>query len=156
MLLDVLAQKLDPKFTTCHMNKRCIKVLQDQDDSGKIALYFADGTEACTDVVLGADGIKSVVRGAVTAVDPWNDVTFSKTICYRALIPTTAIQAAGVQVDLTQRPVCFIGEDKVRVLSFTFCTADTGHIAHPDFRNQRGTDCLLLKLLTRLHLTLSR
>lgn len=101
------------------MNKRCIQVLQEQDDSHKITLRFSDDTETCTNVVLGADGIKSAVRGAVTAVDPWNDVTFSKTICYRALIPTTAIQAAGVQVDLTQRPVCFMGEDKVRVFSLS-------------------------------------
>ena len=59
-------------------------------------ISFADGTSATADVVVGADGLKSVVRGAVTRADPSQSVTWSQTYVYRAVVPTEDAKAAGV------------------------------------------------------------
>ena len=60
-------------------------------------ISFADGTSATADVVVGADGLKSVVRGAVTRADPSQSVTWSQTYVYRTVVPTEDAKAAGVK-----------------------------------------------------------
>ena len=80
-------------------------------------IHFSDGTTATADVVIGADGIKSVVRGAVTGADPSAAVQFSQGFVYRGVVPTAEVKAAGVKTDLIQRPICFVGPKKVRCLS---------------------------------------
>lgn len=119
MFLDVLVAHLDPKFVHCHMNKRCTEVSKSDTLHGKAVISFADGTKESADIVIGADGIKIVVRGAVTGHDPMDDIRFSGSICYRGLVPIKDIEAAGVQMDLTTRPICFVGKSKV-------CTVYTG------------------------------
>jgi salicylate hydroxylase len=47
-------------------------------------LAFADGTRAEADVVIGADGVHSIVRGAVTEPSP---ATYSGICAFRALVP---------------------------------------------------------------------
>lgn len=84
-------------------------------------MHFQDGTEATADVVLGADGIKSAVRRFVAGTsdqeaDP--NVKFSRTRCYRLLVPTKKAAAAGVQTDFRARPTCFVGENK-HLITFT-------------------------------------
>ena len=84
-------------------------------------MYFQDGTEATADVVLGADGIKSAVRRFVAGTsdqeaDP--NVKFSRTRCYRLLVPTKKAAAAGVETDFRARPTCFVGENK-HLITFT-------------------------------------
>ena len=76
-------------------------------------ISFADGTSATADVVVGADGLKSVVRGAVTRADPSQSVTWSQTYVYRTVVPTEDAKAAGVKTDLVERPVCFVGDKRV-------------------------------------------
>ena len=76
---------------------------------------FADGTHVLADVVLGADGIKSVVRGAVTGQDPSVNLSFSNTVCYRGLVPVKVAQAAGVTRNYSVRPICYVGQSKVRM-----------------------------------------
>ena len=95
-----------------HFNKRCSKVTQTS-ASSKLTIHFKDGTSTTADVVIGADGIKSAVRGAVTGRDPSESVVFSQTSCYRALVPTEAVKAAGVKTDLVTRPTCFVGRGQV-------------------------------------------
>ncbi|KAJ3557014.1 hypothetical protein NM688_g1702 [Phlebia brevispora] len=129
--LEVLVNELDTRFIHCHMNKRCMKILQDESSPTTLTLRFADGTEANVNVVLGADGIKSVVRGAVTGSDPWNDIAFSGTSCYRALVPVEPLKAKGVQVDFVQRPQCFVGKDK-HVLTFSIKGGQIINVVAPD------------------------
>ena len=49
-----------------------------------VELTFADGTRTDADVVVGADGMHSVVRGVVTTPTP---ATFSGLCAFRALVP---------------------------------------------------------------------
>jgi salicylate hydroxylase len=53
-------------------------------DAGSATVGFADGTTATADVVIGADGIHSVLQGFV--VDPAEPV-FSGVVAYRGLVP---------------------------------------------------------------------
>lgn len=112
--LDVLVSHLDPDLIHCHMNKRCIGVTRSEAEHPRATIRFADGTQTSVDIVLGADGIKSAVRGAVSGQDSQKHVAFSDSVCYRGLVPTDELRASGVKTDLTQRPVCFVGKDKVR------------------------------------------
>jgi 2-polyprenyl-6-methoxyphenol hydroxylase-like FAD-dependent oxidoreductase len=77
-LLDVLLSAVpDPGP---RLAKRCVAVRRGADD---VELAFADGSTATADVVIGADGTHSVVRGLL---DP-GPATFSGVCAYRALIP---------------------------------------------------------------------
>lgn len=85
-----------PKSCNTHLHKRLVSY-QDT-PSGPILLLFQDGSTAVCDVLIGADGIKSVVRKTLfanlakddrvnqeeaTAPNP----VWSGTVAYRALIP---------------------------------------------------------------------
>lgn len=109
--LDALVRRVD--LSRVHFNKRCIKVSEATNGS-KVVVHFADGSTALADVVIGADGIKSAVRGAVTETNPSTSVKYSHTSCYRGLVPIEAVRAAGVKTDLTSRPICFTGPGRVR------------------------------------------
>jgi salicylate hydroxylase len=63
-----------------HIGKRCVGV-QEQGDC--VVLRFEDGTERQADLVVGADGIHSVVRDALEADEP----RFSGQSMYRGLVP---------------------------------------------------------------------
>jgi salicylate hydroxylase len=63
------------------LGKRCIAVTQRGDTA---VLAFADGTSAVADIVVGADGVHSTVRGAVTEPAP---AIYSGICAFRALVP---------------------------------------------------------------------
>jgi len=107
--LDALVNKVDPHST--HFNKRCTNIEPSGSDSSQLTLRFADGTTASADVVLGADGIKSTVRRAITP-DIHHPPSFSNTVAYRGLVPIGDVKAAGVKTDLTKRPINFVGKGK--------------------------------------------
>lgn len=111
--MDALVKHVDQGLV--HFNKKCVDVIQPEDDSSQLVMKFTDGTESFADVVLGADGIKSAVRGAVFGTDSCSALSFSNTVCYRALIPIEHARAAGVTRDYTVRPICYLGKDKVGV-----------------------------------------
>lgn len=81
---------------------------------GRLVVHFADGTTHEADLVLGADGIKSVVRDYVLGADSRSRVVFSNTVAYRGLVPHAPLKAAGFKLKLTDRPGNLIGPDKVR------------------------------------------
>jgi salicylate hydroxylase len=64
---------------------RCIAV--DESPAG-VELSFADGSTASADVVVGADGLRSAVRGHVTG---FQDAVFSGMSCYRGLVPVEKV-----------------------------------------------------------------
>ena len=110
--LDALVKHVDPQ--RAHFHKRCTHVTEPASGKG-VVIHFQDGTTAEADVVLGADGIKSAVRryvanSASASLDP--NVKFSNTICYRSLVPCTKATEAGCKTDFSDRPICFIGENK--------------------------------------------
>lgn len=78
-LIDVIGQAVPPD--TIRFGKRCVELVRRGD---RPALRFADGTVAEADVVIGADGIHSVVRGAITESPA---PTYSGICAFRALVP---------------------------------------------------------------------
>jgi salicylate hydroxylase len=86
-LLGLLAGQLPPG--TVHAGHRCTGLRQDADSA---TADFADGTTARADVVIGADGIHSVLQGFVTG--PAEPV-FSGVVAYRGLVPRLAGYPAG-------------------------------------------------------------
>jgi salicylate hydroxylase len=78
-LLALLAGQLLPG--TVRTGHRCTGFSQ---DAGSATVSFADGTTATGDVVIGADGIQSVLQGHV--VEPAEPV-FSGVVAYRGLVP---------------------------------------------------------------------
>jgi salicylate hydroxylase len=78
-LLALLAGQLAPG--TVRTGHRCTAFSQDADGA---TVGFADGAAATADVVIGADGMHSVLQGFV--VDPAEPV-FSGVVAYRGLVP---------------------------------------------------------------------
>jgi len=106
--LEALTPLLDPKCIQFH--KRCSSVVQLP--CGRQLLRFTDGTTHEADLVISADGIKSVTRKAVIG-DTTDSLGFSGTYAYRGLIPVDKLQAAGVITRIDERPHCWVGIGKV-------------------------------------------
>jgi salicylate hydroxylase len=66
---------------TVQLGKRCTSVSVDGD---RAVLSFSDGSSAEADVVIGADGVHSVVRGTVTDPSP---ARYSGMCAFRAIVP---------------------------------------------------------------------
>ncbi|TVZ06571.1 salicylate 1-monooxygenase [Trebonia kvetii] len=66
---------------TVQLGRRCTGISVRGDS---VMLWFADGTSVEADVVIGADGVHSVVRGAVTVPSP---ATYSGICAFRAIVP---------------------------------------------------------------------
>ena len=81
-LLALLAEELPPG--TVRTGHRCTDFSQ---DAGAATVGFGDGTSVTADVVIGADGIHSVLQGFVVA--PAEPV-FSGVVAYRGLVPSMA------------------------------------------------------------------
>ena len=86
-LLGLLAGQLPPG--TVRTGHRCTGFRQDADTA---TVSFADGTTATADVMIGADGIHSVLQGFVVA--PAEPV-FSGVVAYRGLVPRLEDYPAG-------------------------------------------------------------
>ncbi|KAH9858352.1 FAD/NAD-P-binding domain-containing protein [Lenzites betulinus] len=108
VFLDALVGLIEP--ANCHFKKRCTSITESP-GSDRLLVNFADGTTHETDVVLGADGIRSFVRKYITGEDD-NRVAFSNTVVYRSLVPFAQMQAAGFKTELKKAPTCFTGPGK--------------------------------------------
>ena len=90
-------------------NKRCVSV--GRASSGRQVIHFADQTTFEADLVIGADGIKSVVRNAVVSD---KHPVFSNTYAYRGLIPIDTLKLAGLKADVQSFPNNWVGLGGVR------------------------------------------
>ena len=86
-LLDVLASQLPKEII--HLGQRCIDARQDEDG---VELVFQTGLRVRADVVIGADGIHSVIRERIVQPTP---PTFSRLCAYRGLVPIEKTPLAG-------------------------------------------------------------
>ncbi len=86
-LLELLVAELPPG--TVRTGHRCTGL---REDAGGAVVGFGNGTTARADVVIGADGIHSVLRGFVVA--PAQPV-FSGVVAYRGLVPCPGGYPAG-------------------------------------------------------------
>lgn len=90
-----------------------MKVLADDNDAageGAVTALFEDGTSHMADIVIGCDGIRSVIRTAVAGglVQP----KFTRTIAFRGLIPIEAgVKAMGPTIK--ERPHAYVGPHRV-------------------------------------------
>ncbi|KAJ7702236.1 hypothetical protein B0H17DRAFT_1043345 [Mycena rosella] len=105
--LDAVLPLVDPKTT--HFNKRCTSISSTA--SGAYCIHFADGTSHEADLVIGADGIKSVLRTAVVGTEK-KVLQFTNTVAYRGLVPRETLERDGMKTDMSQRVYCFVGIDK--------------------------------------------
>ena len=112
-VVEAMMQHINPE--RAHFNKKCVGVEPSKIDPSRSVLKFADGTTAEADAVLGADGINSGTRGAVTGKDSSASVVFASEVAYRCLIPLDQARAGGVKMDFSL-PLCFVGINKVRTI----------------------------------------
>ena len=73
-----------------HLGFRCTEVVERAED---VVLYFADGSSAAADVVIGADGIHSRVRELLVRDKP----RYSGQSIYRALVPADRLAFLGTE-----------------------------------------------------------
>jgi salicylate hydroxylase len=90
-LLDVLSAALPKDIVK--LGARCVGV--ETGENGASA-RFTDGTEIEADVIVGADGIHSVVRASLFGPDA---PRFTGKICYRCLVPVDAIPGGMSSTD---------------------------------------------------------
>ncbi|KAF9255697.1 salicylate hydroxylase, partial [Marasmius fiardii PR-910] len=105
--LDGLISVLDPSIT--QFNKRCTSV--SITESGRTRIQFSDDTTYDADLVIGADGIRSVTRTFVVGEDT-RSLVFANTAAYRGLVPWEDLVRTGIQTELSDRPTCFVGAGK--------------------------------------------
>ncbi|ESZ97999.1 mannitol 1-phosphate dehydrogenase [Sclerotinia borealis F-4128] len=95
-LMDILIKLLPPSCDV-RFGKRLVGITSSSCSSNsqdsKVTLQFKDGTTAFADLVIGADGVKSICRDLV--LTPTNNAAalkarFTGKIAYRGLIPMTA------------------------------------------------------------------
>lgn len=87
----ILSRDLKPENVT--FNAQCERITQ---SNGKATAHFADGTSYEADLIVGADGIHSVVRAALWGEAP---ASFTGHMCWRALVP------------VDQHPLPFVSPD---------------------------------------------
>jgi salicylate hydroxylase len=75
------AIRLAVPSSAVRLGRRCTSI---SIDGAHPVLRFADGEETEADVVIGADGVHSVIRGAITAPSP---AAYSGLCAFRALVP---------------------------------------------------------------------
>ncbi|TFK70746.1 salicylate hydroxylase [Pluteus cervinus] len=111
--MDAIMPLIDPSIV--HFGKQCILVDKTPPEvSGgrpTTTLHFADGTTAVADLVIGADGIKSITRRYVTGSDD-SRLSFTGTSLYRDLIPMEDLRKAGVKTELLGRQLSWFHHDK--------------------------------------------
>ncbi|KAL6710382.1 hypothetical protein ACN47E_009328 [Coniothyrium glycines] len=81
---------------TIKLSKK-LKGLSDKGQAG-IELLFTDGSSTLADLVVGADGIRSVVRDAAW---PEYDIKFTGTTIWRTLLPWSAVQDLDPRFETT-------------------------------------------------------
>ncbi len=92
-LVDVLRKQLPD--SAIHLGTRCTEV--DTDGKGARA-HFADGAEIEADLIVGADGIRSVVRQSLFGREA---PRFTGSVCWRGLVPLDAFPPGLISTDLT-------------------------------------------------------
>lgn len=76
------------------LNARCTGV---RNDGQAAVITFADGSEVESDVVVGADGIHSLVRESLYGPE---SPRFTGVICWRGVVPTSIMPAGMVSPDM--------------------------------------------------------
>ncbi|KAJ7243390.1 FAD/NAD(P)-binding domain-containing protein [Mycena haematopus] len=118
---ETFTSSLLPDSSATHFHKRCTSISTTA--SGSHCIHFADGTTHEADLVIGADGIKSVSRSAVVEDIEKRRLQFTNTVAYRGLVPLDTLRQDGVTTEFDTRLCCFVGIDKVNIVAFATDTS---------------------------------
>lgn len=107
--------------------RKRVERVEESDDQGPVTLYFADGTTATADAVVGADGIKSHVRQSILGTEnPESHAGYSYKYAYRGLIPMKkAIAELGE--DMAANSKMHLGPDG-HILTFPVAKGETMNV----------------------------
>jgi len=86
-LQQLLAAELDP--ATIHLSARCTGLVA---DGGAVVARFADGREVPADVLVGADGVHSVIRAGLFGP---SSLRYRGYTCIRSLTPAGSVPLPG-------------------------------------------------------------
>ena len=86
--------------------------------SGHQVIHFKDHTTYEADLVIGANGIKSITCNAIDTVVSDRHLVFSDTYTYRGLIPIDTLKLAGLKADVQSSPHCWVGLGSVCTFLF--------------------------------------
>ena len=92
-LVEVLRQQLPDNLI--HLEARCTEV---ETGNNGARVRFANGEKVEADLVVGADGIRSVVRQSLFGRDA---PRFTGSVCWRGLVPLDAFPPGLISTDLT-------------------------------------------------------
>jgi len=92
-LLDILARSLPPN--AINLNARCSSVTSENTSA---TVTLSDGQTHTFDLVVGCDGLRSIVRLAVHGEDT---PRFTGNMCWRALIPTNVLPPHHIAPQMT-------------------------------------------------------
>lgn len=92
-LLDVLRAKLPKEMLKT--NKRLLKIETNGNDEKEYVLHFADGTSETADIVIGCDGIHSIVRKYLGILD---NPQYSGKVVYRGLLRPSSLSKETIDV----------------------------------------------------------
>ncbi len=88
-LLDILVRGI--RKDTVHLGERCVGF---EEDADRVTAFFESGHTAHGDILIGADGIHSVVRDRMLGQQ---EPEFSKIIAWRALVPHDQLEHLGLE-----------------------------------------------------------
>ncbi|OAX42236.1 FAD/NAD(P)-binding domain-containing protein [Rhizopogon vinicolor AM-OR11-026] len=118
--VDVVKQYI-PSSCTVYFNKRLANY--NRQSAGSFTLHFTDGSTATTDVLIGADGIRSSVRKTLfetidrDLVDPskirqYTDASWTGTLHYRSVFPVEKLSEIDPNNVALKNFVIFCGKGK--------------------------------------------
>jgi salicylate hydroxylase len=97
-----------PTGPSIELGRRCVGVRERAESHRGVELSFADGSRADADLVVGADGIRSAVRGVfgpfVTPVVARDRLRYSGSVVHRAMVPADQVPGARSRVSIFVGP----------------------------------------------------
>ncbi|KAJ8597696.1 FAD/NAD(P)-binding domain-containing protein [Rhizopogon salebrosus TDB-379] len=117
-LVKILKKYLPPSCAV-HVNKRLTKY--HRQSAGSFVLHFADDSTAITDVLIGADGIRSSVRNTLfetidlsepNKLRQYTDASWTGTLLYRAVFPAEKLSKMDPDNVALKDFVIFCGKGK--------------------------------------------
>ncbi|KAL0068338.1 hypothetical protein AAF712_004725 [Marasmius tenuissimus] len=96
-----------PSFCTIHLNHRLSKC---SETDSAVQLQFSNGRSAECDLLIGADGVKSVVRRDLKG--PQTSPIYSGTVAFRGLVPREKLEQAHPGHRALEQPIQYCGKDR--------------------------------------------